>query len=179
MVSYRKYTRDLSIDKIKSLRILHKIHLKNKGFLTPNQKQRLLKLKKKEHRTPDADFWFRIKNSAKFAIMDLQLISRIADESQLREIFEPFTTEDYNEHKKGNYTRTQIRDLIESVYTSHMPEKSNRDDWRFKLALDMVTSGIGYFRNMPSFQSKLHTRLFEDVLDVLDEKRDSTESSFS
>ncbi|MCH7967517.1 MAG: hypothetical protein IIB02_08930 [Thaumarchaeota archaeon] len=69
--------------------------------------------------------------------------------------------------------------MIESVYTSHMPEKSNRDDWRYKLALDMVTSGIGYFRNIPTFQLKLYNRLFEDVLDVLDERRDSTESSFS
>jgi len=69
--------------------------------------------------------------------------------------------------------------MIESVFTSHMPEKSNRDDWRFRIAIEMVTIGIGYVRNMPSFQSKLHTRLFEDVLDVLDERRDSTESAFN
>ena len=137
-----------------------------------------MKIKKKEHGTPEADFWYVIKGKAKFAIFDLQLISRIADESQLQEVFEPFTNDDYNEHKKGNYSRTQLRDLIESIYTSHKPEESNREDWRFKLALDMVTSGIGYFRNMPAFQSKLHNRLFEDVLDVLDEKRDSTKSSF-
>lgn len=179
MTSYRKYRRDLSNDKIETLKIWHKIHLKNKGFLTSKQKQRLLKLKKKERGTPESDFWYRIKHSAKYAIFDLELISKIADESQLQEIFEPFTSEDYNEQKKGNYNRTTLRNMIESVFTSHMPEKSNRDDWRFKIAIDMVTIGIGYVRNMPSFQSKLHTRMFEELLDVLDEKRDSGESAFS
>jgi len=179
MTSYREYRRDLTKEEFKTLKIRHRIHLKNRGFLSPNEKQRLLKLKNKEHGTPEADFWYILKRKAKFAIFDLQLISKIADESQLQEIFEPFTNEDYNDHKKNNYPRTQLRDLIESVYTSHMPEKSNRDDWRYKLALDMATSAIGYFRNIPAFQSKLHTRLFEDVLDILDEKRDSTESAFS
>lgn len=179
MTSYREYRRDLTKEEIKTLKVRHKIHLKNRGFLSPNEKQRLLKLKKKEHGTLEADFWYTIKRKAKVAIFDLELISKIADQSQLQEIFEPFTSEDYNEHKKGNYPRTSIRNMIESVYSSHMPEKSNRDDWRYKLALDMVISGIGYFRNIPTFQLKLYNRLFEDVLDVLDERRDSTESGFS
>ncbi|MCH7647397.1 MAG: hypothetical protein IIA83_02160 [Thaumarchaeota archaeon] len=179
MASYRKYRRDLTVDKIKTLKIWHKIHLKNKGFLTKLQKERLLKIKKKERKTLDADFWYRIKHSAKYAIFDLELISKIADESQLQEIFEPFTSKDYNEQKKGNYYRTSLRNMIESIFTSHIPEKSNRNNWRFKIALEMVTIGIGYVRNMPSFQSKLHTRLFEDVLDVLDENRDSGKSAFA
>jgi len=76
MTSYRKYRRDLTNDRIKTLKTRHKIHLKNKGFLTKLQKERLLKIKKKERETVDADFWYRIKHSAKFALFDLELISK-------------------------------------------------------------------------------------------------------
>ena len=179
MTNYRKYRRDLTKTQIKTLKALHKIHLQNNGFLTKLQKERLLKIKKKERETLDSDFWYRIKHSARYSIFDMELISRIADESQLKEIFEPLTKDDHSKRDKGIYERTDLRLMIEAVFSSHKPELSNRDDWRFKIALDMVKIGIGYFRNMSSFQSKLHTRMFEEVLDVLDENRDSTESGLS
>lgn len=179
MTSYRKYIRDLTKTQYDDLKIRHKFHLENKGFLTKRQKRRLLKLGKKEHGTKDSEFWYRLKHASKNSLLDLQLISKIADEEQLEEIFELLTKEDYKNRNKGLYKRTDLRLLIETIFSSHKPEKSNREDWRFKLALDMVTIGIGYIRNMPSFQSKLHNRMFEDVLDVLDENRDSTKSGFS
>jgi len=179
MTSYRKYIRDLSKIEYNNLKVRHKFHLENKGFLTKKQKRRLLKLGKKEHGTTDSEFWYRLKHSSKNSLLDLQLISRIADEEQLEEIFEALTKEDYKNMNKNLYKRTDLRFLIETIFSSHKPEESNREDWRFKLALNMLNISIGYFRNMPSFQSKLHNRMFEEILDVLDEKRDSTKSGFS
>ena len=179
MSIYRKYTRDLKENKLKALKMRHEIHINNKGFLTKKQKLRLLKLRKKERWTPDADFWYRIKHSARYSIFDLELISKIADESQLKEIFEPLKKADYANMDKGIYKRTDLRFLIEAIFSSHSPEKSHSDDWRFKLALDMVKIGIGYFQNMPAFQSNLHKRLFGDVIDTLDANIDSTKSSFA
>jgi len=179
LTSYRNYTREITDNKLKDLKTRYKLQIKNKGFLTPKKKRRLLKLGKKERGTSDADFWYRIKHQAKHSLLDLQLISEVGDGSQLQEIFEPLTKEDYKDRDEGLYKRTDLRFLIETIFSSHKPEESNREDWRFKLALDILNISIGYFRNIPAFQSKLHTRLFEDVLDVLDEHRDSTKSGFS
>ena len=179
MSSYREYRRELTDRQLKILKIRHKIHLENNGFLTKKQKQRLLKLKKKERGTPEADFWYNLKRSAKMAIFDLQLISEIAAESQLQEIFEPLTNEDYQHMDKGKYLRTDLRYLIESLFSSHKPELSHRDDWRYRIAEDMVTIGLGYFKNLPAFQSNLHTRLFQDVEDSIRGYSDSTFSTLN
>ena len=179
MSSYREYRREITDRKLEILKIRHKIHLENNGFLTKKQKQRLVKLKKKERGTPEADFWYNLKRSAKMALFDLQLISEIADESQLQEIFEPLTIEDYRNMDKGKYYRTDLRYLIENIFSSHSPERSHSDDWRYKIAEDMITVGIGYFRNMPAFQSNLHNRLFQDIIDTISAHVDSTKSSFN
>lgn len=179
MIEYRKYIRDLNKRQVNDLSIRHKFHLENKGFLTKHQKKRLLKQKKKERGTLDSEFWYRLKHSAKMAIFDLQLISEIADESQLQEIFKPLTNEDYRNMDKEKYYRTDLRHLIDNIFSSHSPERSHSDDWRYKIAEDIVTIGIGYFRNMPAFQSNLHNRLFQDVIDTIGAHVDSTKSSFN
>ncbi len=43
----------------------------------------------------------------------------------------------------------------------------------------MIIIGIGYFRNMPAFQSNLHSRLFQDVIDTIGAHVDSTESTLN
>ena len=179
MTEYRKYIRDLSKKQVNDLRTRHKFHMKNNGFLTKRQKDRLLKQRKKEKGTLDSEFWYRLKHSAKMAIFDLQLISEIADESQLQEIFEPLTNEDYRNMDKEKYYRTDLRYLIQNIFSSHNPERSHSDDWRYKIAEDMITIGIGYFRNMPAFQSNLHNRLFQDVIDTISAHIDSTKSGFN
>ena len=179
MTTYRKYRREITDSKLKTIKTRHKIHLQNNGFLTKSQKERLLKTKKKERGITDTDFWYRIRHAATFAIFDLELISKIADESQLEEIFEPLTRDNYSDMDKGLYKRTDMRYLIEAVFSSHKPELSTRDDWRFKLAYEMIEIGIGYFRNMPTFQSNLHQRAFQDVLDSIQGYSDSTESGLS
>ena len=103
----------------------------------------------------------------------------IGDESQLEEIFQPLRKDDYIKRDKGIFERTDLKHLIETIFSSHKPEKSHRDDWRFKLAFEMIEIGIGYFRNMPAFKSNLHQRAFQDVLDSIPGYIDSTESGFS
>jgi len=179
MSSYREYWRDLSAFQRRVLKLRQKFYLKNNGFLTKPQKKRLLKLKKKQRETPDADFWWNIRRAGKGAILDLELISTIGDESQLEEIFQPLTKDDYTKRDKGIYNVTDLRHLIETIFSSHEPEKSHSDDWRYKIAEDMITIGIGYFRNMPAFQSNLHNRLFQDVIDTIGAHVDSTKSAFN
>ena len=176
MTSYRKYTRESKNYTLETLRKRHKTHLQNKGFLTKKQKERLLKLKKRERETLDSDFWYRIKRSSKFSIFDLELISKIADESQLQEIFEPLTKEDYAAMDKGNYNRVDLRYMLQAIFSSRNPENLSLDDWRSQLALDLVTVGIEHFQKNPVFQSNLHRRLFDDVLDSLGRHRDNTKS---
>ena len=179
MASYREYWRELTPYQRRILKLRQKFFLKNNGFLTKPQKQRLLKLKKKQRETPDSDFWWNIKRAGKGAIFDLELISMIGDESQLEEIFQPLRKDDYIKRDKGIFERTDLKHLIETIFSSHKPEKSHRDDWRFKLAFEMIEIGIGYFRNMPAFKSNLHQRAFQDVLDSIPGYTDGTESGFS
>jgi len=53
MASYREYWRELTPYQRRILKLRQKFFLKNNGFLTKPQKQRLLKLKKKQKETPD------------------------------------------------------------------------------------------------------------------------------
>ena len=179
MTKYRKYIRELTASELKNINVRHKFHLENKGFLTKRQKKRLLKLGKKEKGSLDSEFWYRLKHSARNSLFDLELIAKVADELQLQEIFEPLTKEDYARMDKGKYLRTDLKYLIESLFSSHKPELSHRDDWRYRIAEDMVTIGLGYFKNLPAFQSNLHTRLFQDVEDSIRGYSDSTFSTLN
>ena len=56
-----------------------------------------------ERGTVDSDFWYQIRNSAKNAIMDLQLISEVSSDDILKDIFRTLGNEDYRKMDKGIY----------------------------------------------------------------------------
>lgn len=87
MSESRKYLRELNETERKWLKTYYESHLHRKGFLSPNQKKRLLGIKRKERGTPDSDFWYKIKHHVQNSIIDLKMISDVASEKQLQEIF--------------------------------------------------------------------------------------------
>lgn len=87
MLESRRYLRELNETERKWLKTYYESHLPRKGFLTPNQKKRLLGIKRRERGTPDSDFWYKMKRRVQNVIIDLQMISDVTSEMQLEEIF--------------------------------------------------------------------------------------------
>ncbi len=87
MSESRQYLRELNEIERKWLKTYYESHLYKKGFLSQNQKKRLLGIKRKERGTPDSDFWYKIKHHVQNSILDLKMISDVASEKQLQEIF--------------------------------------------------------------------------------------------
>lgn len=168
MDKYRIYTRELPKSKPEYLKIKYSAHIHSKGFLSPNQKKRLLGLKKMERGTTDSDFWYRIKRSAKNALLDLQLISEIASDSQLMEIFSSLTVDEYREidKNKGKYTRTDPKNLFNAVLSSDGNALTD-NNWKYGLAHDLVNVGLDYVTTKKKLYTELHRRIFQDVRDIL------------
>jgi hypothetical protein len=57
------------------------------GFLSKDQRLRLLGKKKKERETEESDFWYSVRKSAEGALLDLELLCKIAHDNQLKEVF--------------------------------------------------------------------------------------------
>ncbi|MGQ0794740.1 MAG: hypothetical protein ACT4N5_00960 [Nitrosopumilaceae archaeon] len=142
--------------------------LKNRGFLSPNQKKRLLGLKKKERQTEDSDFWWRIKHTAQNAILDLQLICEIANDVQLEDIFRPLVKEDYVEldKNKGIWRRTDMKTLFARILSVTEPQ-DYKQPWKNALAGDLINTSIDYFIHKKRLYTKLHQRIFQEVRDVI------------
>jgi hypothetical protein len=87
MLESRRYLRELDETEREWLKTYYESHLHRKGFLTPNQKKRLLGIKRRERGTPDSDFWYKMKHHVQNVIIDLKMISDVASEKQLQEIF--------------------------------------------------------------------------------------------
>jgi len=165
MTKNSEYTRDLTDHRLKSLKTRYKIHLKKRGFLSPNQKRRILGIKKKERGTPDTDFWYKIRDSAKNSITDLELLSEICSDGVLYDIFRELRKEDHQERDKGDYRRTSISLVLSRIFsTTRKP--TDYSTWKNQLSAKILEQSINYMRNNPQFKTKLHARLFDDVLDT-------------
>jgi len=130
MTKYREYSREFSPEQLDDLRNSYSDHLRlsRGGFLSDKQRKRLLRLKKKEQGTPDSDFWWRIKESTRDAMMDMKMICDIASEKELQEIF------------GTKQTRKQSDDMypITKVLSSLLPSM---------LSEDILREGISNFRS--------------------------------
>lgn len=134
--------------------------------------------------TEESDFWYSVRKCAEGALLDLELLCKIAHDNQLRELFKPLDVDeqrsidiligskkwsDYpkNEypHVNGKYDRTDFRRLVTTVLDK--PANTPSDEWKDEFAVDLVNAGISYLRQKRPFQTKLHQRLFQDVLDSI------------
>ena len=179
MAKNSEYTRDLTDYRLNSLKTRYKVHLKRRGFLSPNQKRRILGLKKKERGTPDTDFWYKIRDSAKNAITDLELLSEICSDGVLEDIFRELQKEDHQERDKGKYRRTSISLVLSRIFSTFR-RPTDYSTWKNKLSAKILEESIYYIRNNPQFKTRLHARLFDDVLDTaMGSSMDSTESGLA
>jgi len=166
MSKNRGYTREMTSHRWQILKKQYKTHITKKGFLSPNQKKRILKIKKMERGTVDSDFWYQIRNSAKNAIMDLQLISEVSSDDILKDIFRTLGNEDYRKMDKGIYDRSAL-DLVISRILQSEKKPIDVSQWKYDFTTSVVTAVIYYLREIPKFSTRLHSRLFNDVLDTL------------
>jgi len=179
MTKNSEYTRDLTDYQLKTLRTRYKVHLKKRGFLSPNQKRRILGIKKKERGTSDTDFWYKIRDSAKNAITDLELLSEICSDGVLEDIFRELQKEDHQQRDKEDYRRTSISLVLSRIFSTSR-RHTDYSAWKNKLSAKILEQSIYYMRNNPQFKTKLHARLFDDVLDTsMGSTMDSTESSLA
>lgn len=179
MTKNSEYTRDLTKNELKSLINRYDSHLKSRGFLSPNRKKRILGLKKKERGTPDSDFWSKIRVAAKNAITDLELLSEICSDDVLEDIFRELRKEDHQERDKGNYKRTTIPLVLSRIFRTYR-QPIDYSQWKVQLCAKIITESIYYLRNNPRYKTRLHERLFDDVLDtVLADSFDINERDFA
>ena len=179
MTKNSEYTRDLTKHQLDSLRNRYDSHLARRGFLSPNRKKRILKLKMKERGTSDSDFWSKIKISARNAITDLELLSEICSDDVLEDIFRDLRKEDHQSRDKGDYDRTTLPLVLSRLFSTNK-KTDVYPEWKNVLCAKIIEQSVYYLRNNPKFKTRLHERLFDDVLDtVLMDSRDSTESSFA
>lgn len=138
------------------------------GILTTNQRKRLLGLKKQTIDNDERKFWSDIRNSARGAFSDLRLISEIASDNQLKDIFEPLSSEDLSKDKNGRpdpygkYVRTDVNTFLSTL----LFERDNQE-WKYFLASRLIETAIAYIRWKPEYNNKLYNRVFDDVLDVI------------
>src|SRR5574337_643649 len=151
------YRRELTNNEIGSLKKTYEKHARSiaRGFLTREQRMRLLELKKKERGTTDSDFWYKLKRQSKNAIMELQMISDIANDKQLKEIF-----------YEGTPTRSPISELFVSLFPIN--RKTDQDDlWRSSIMAQIVFRSLEWYLQNNTFPTESHQRLIRDTLDAI------------
>jgi hypothetical protein len=169
-----------------SLRKLYENHVNStKYVLTKDQRTRMLGLSKKERYSKDSDFWYHVKHQARKGLMDLELIASIANDDQLGEIFEPYDRDDnirldllFGARKrqdfhsldpsiKGEYLRTDLKRIVSKLLTRNENAPSASEQWKYRLAVDMVNVGLDYISQRSEFKTTLHRRLFQDLRDSI------------
>src|SRR3989344_2576856 len=139
------YRRQLSKTELKSIQEKYGNYKSRGGFLTSNQKLKLLCKKKGEEGTTEADFWYRLKKSSRGSIVDLQMICDIADEEQIKEIFQkiPLKKVSKNEPLKESQL-VSFDQLIASILVSDWRNKDRDDLWKSLLVRDIMTTCLNY-----------------------------------
>ncbi|MCH7561071.1 MAG: hypothetical protein IIC67_06870 [Thaumarchaeota archaeon] len=166
---YRQYSRDLSDKELETLRKKYSNHLKKSkgGILSDKQRKRLLGYKKKEHGTPDSDFWWKIKHSIQDSIMDIQLLCDIASEEELKDIFgtKPTASDEYP------ITKVLLSLLPESRTFRMKPKEIEKlqkeQEWRKVILNELVLESLYWYFHSGLFETHVHTRLLAETMDAI------------
>jgi len=163
------YRRHLSKNELKLIDEKYSNYKSRGGFLTSNQKLRLRGKKKGDEGTTEADFWYRLKKSARGSIVDLQMICDIGDEEQIKEIFQkiPLKKVSKNESLKESQL-VSFDQLIASILVSDWRNKDKDDLWKSLLVRDIMSSCLNYTITSGILMTKSHMRLVEEVRDLVD-----------
>jgi len=177
MAQYRR-----KLDKAKQ-KYVHDKYRKHKdsvtGIFTSDKRRKLLGLKPKGREISSenlANFWYDVRNSVKYGLADLQLVSEVAHQEQLKEMFSIIP---YGEWDK-DISKTDLSKLVKTILGSQMwrtvrykkgvpqPIYNNDDDsWLAYLAYEIVHECFEFFKDHQLVTSKAHMRLVDEVDDLL------------
>ena len=161
MRKYREYTRDLTPDERQSIVKLYENHLHApKTVLTKRQSLRVLGLAKKERYTKDSDFWYHIKHNAKSALLDLELLSMVASDDQLEQIFalRPGISDD-----KGRRPAS-VRTFVRTLLDPHGKTLSDKQEyWRYVIACNIVLDGLAYIKQKKGYDNAAVQQIFNNA----------------
>lgn len=156
----RSYQRELmKSHKLSLIKKFKSLLASGSNVLTPYHRKRLLGKKRKERGgMTDSDLWYRIKPRCKTGIQDLLLISEIANEEILKEIF--FTRDE----RTGNIP---INELFELLFPQDTKEISKEEKWRIELLEEIVCKGLEWYLKKGVFKTKSHQRMIFETLDAI------------
>jgi len=170
---YRIYLRDLNQKGLKSLNSEYEEFVKprNLGFLTTKHKEKLLRLRKWEQETDEGDvsnFFFDIREKAKSAMKDFELLCDLLTEEQLEMIFGKT-----KENKKPLFSKLLVKLL--PVEEKSKKKKMTKEDmlllkskeWRKYLLSDIIVKGLLWYYKSGIFQTFAHQRAIEDTIDAV------------
>ena len=111
-----KYRRELSKIQQKDIQTTYSKHKKDAGgIFTEPKRRKLIGLKKKSSKEFEetSDFWYDVRTTVKSGLMDLQLISQVANNDQKRAMFDlvPYV------EKKDDPARASLPDIMEKILT--------------------------------------------------------------
>lgn len=171
MSKSRKYLREMSLGNAKTAQKAYKFHMKphRDGFLGKNHKQKILRLKKWRE-TSDRevfDFFYDIRERAKSALIDFNMLCEFLSEDQLKSIF--------TEQKKGvvgYYPLTLFLSALLPSPTARLKpkelEKLEKDQlWRKLVLEDLVLKALSWYDESGIFETDSHSRLLVDTMDAI------------
>jgi len=170
----RRYTRELTESEIKKLKTKHKSQVKppRDGFLNTDTKKLLLHISNWSDNPSDReiyDFFYEIRERAKSAIFDMQLLCDVLTENQLQTVF---GTKRYKPQAEDLYPISELLNAItseEGVKGSSKKKEQLRKDreWRKLVLEDLVVRGLSWYYSSGVFKTDLHRRLIKDTIDTL------------
>ena len=167
----RLYRRLLTKKEKNNLRIRYANRLEKTqpGCFERKTRQRIMDLKfgerapsKKLRLAYEAQFWSDVKSTARGSFIDMQMLSEVADEMLLKEIFFD------NNKRDGEPFITLIRNLFSPASTGLLQEEQ---EWRKDLLLDIVLFGLESIIKGKTFKEPPVQRLLVDALNTLAVKR--------
>jgi len=173
-VELREYTRELTENEIKKLKITYESHIKatRDGFLNTKIKQRLLHISNWSDSPSDReiyDFFYEIRERTKTAILDMQLLCDVLSENQLQTIF---GTKRYRPKAEDLYPISELLVALTSVNpvrgSSKKKEQLKKErEWRKLVLEELVVKGLSWYYSSGVFKTDLHRRLIQDTIDTL------------
>ncbi len=176
-----QYRRKLNQGKQKYVNDRYKTHKDAKaGIFTSDKRRKLLGIKPKGRDvSPEnlANFWYDVRTSVTKGLADLHLVSEVAHEDQMKEMFQPHPYQAIKEDPSLSSLATLVSSVLESpdgsskfiVSRRRKPSmlKEQPDAWKAVLAQEIVKHCLGFFSNHGFVTSKAHQRVVDELNDMI------------
>jgi hypothetical protein len=171
MRKHRLYRRYLTEKEKKNLRTRYvdRIEKTQPGCFERQTRQRILNLKfgeraasKGQQQEYEAQFWNDVKYKARGSFVDMQMLSEVADETLLKQVFLD------HDKRDGEPFISLIRNLFSPVSTGLLQKE---EEWRKDLLLDIVLFSLKSIINGKTFKEPPVQRLLVEALNTLAVKR--------